>query len=484
MDEWQADVAIVGSALPGLVAGAILTRHGRRVVILEHADTPGGRAGAVERPDGYWIDFGHRDGHDVGDCQVAWHYGAEAAREADVKVILRPIAAPLRLHRFPEGVVLDGTWGAQGFLTAARDFFECPSDGVEELTAVVGRLAAANPTEVAAAIPQTLGAWLPVHVRHPGVRRAILLMATVIFHRHPEEASVGRLMQFFQTPKAGPFIPDDDEAGGMQGLMAPWVRAIRARGGELALDWKPVEIVVDGGRAQGVVAVDRTNLVREVRAPVVISTYPVWEIFDLVDERLFPAEFVAAAYELRRPRADLVGWQAGLRRLPTIRATGRPEHHAGWNRLLRGPERAYRGGYQITSMTSHRAAPPGKHLLALVMARWFRGGSTAGQPWTAARAEIDEALDYLRRFYADFDACIEWSAYQYVAAPQSTSWAWAPVRRHALEVPGLSGLLLAASTLEAPAAVVDLAAYAGLMAARRALVLLGSPPAPVRAGIG
>jgi monoamine oxidase len=60
MDE-RADVAIVGGALAGLVAGAILARHGRRIVVLEHADTVGGRSGAVRRPDGWWIDFGHRD---------------------------------------------------------------------------------------------------------------------------------------------------------------------------------------------------------------------------------------------------------------------------------------------------------------------------------------------------------------------------------------------------------------------------------------
>jgi hypothetical protein len=211
-----------------------------------------------------------------------------------------------------------------------------------------------------------------------------------------------------------------------------------------------------------------------VRAPVAISTYPVWENFDLVDERLFPPDFVMAARELRGHRADLVGWQAGLRRLPTVRSTGRPEHHAGWNRLLWGPERTYRGGWQITSMSSRRSAPPGKHLLSLVMARWFGGGSTAGQPWSAARAQLDAAIEYLGRFYADLDRCLEWSAYQYVTAPQTMSWAWAPVRRHDLTVPGLRGLLLAGSTLEAPAAIVDLGAYAGRAAAHEALALLAS----------
>jgi hypothetical protein len=56
------------------------------------------------------------------------------------------------------------------------------------------------------------------------------------------------------------------------------------------------------------------------------------------------------------------------------------------------------------------------------MARWFRGGSTAGQTWTEARSEIDEAVAYLGRFYGDFEETIEWSRYLYVAAPQTMSW--------------------------------------------------------------
>jgi phytoene dehydrogenase-like protein len=468
--ETTADVVIIGADLAGLVAGAILTRHGRRVVVLEQADTVGGRGGAVQTPDGFWIDFGHRDAHGVGDCQFPWHHGAEAAREAGVEIATRPIARALRVHRLPEGTVLDGgDWTAGGFLGAAREFFECPADGVDELRDVFARLAAAPPAEVEAALPVRLGAWVEAHVRHPGVRRSLLLMAAVIFHPRPAEASAGRLMQFFQTPKGPPHIADDAEAGGMQGLMEPWARAIRARGGEIALGWKPVEIVVDGGRVRGAVAVDRTNLVREIHAPVAISTYPVWENFDLIDARRFPPDFVAAAEALRGYRADLIGWQAGLRRVPLVRATGRPDDHPGWNRFLLGPERRYAGGYHIPSLTSRRAAPPGKHLLSWVMARFFDGGTTSGPPWTAARAHLDMAITYLREFYADLDDCLEWSAYQYVAAPQSMSWSWAPVKRHGLEVPGMAGLLFASSTLEAPAGIVDIGAYAGRAAAHAAL---------------
>jgi phytoene dehydrogenase-like protein len=472
-----ADVVIIGADLAGLVAGAILTRGGRRVVILEQADSVGGRGGAVQTADGFWIDFGHRDAHGVGDCQFPWHHGAEAAREAGVEIAMHTITRPLRLHRLHDGTVLDGgDWSAGGFLAAAREFFECPDDGLDELGAALGRLAAASPEEVEAALPIRLGTWVESNIRHAGVRRALLLMAAVIFHPRPAEASTGRLMQFFQIPKSLPHIADDAEAGGMQGLMEPWARAIRQRGGEIALGWKPVEIIVDAGRVLGAVAVDRTNLVREVLAPAVISTYPVWENFDLIDARHFPADFVAAAEELKRYRADLIGWQAGLRRVPAVRTTGKPDDHAGWNRLRLGAagERRYAGGYHIPSLTSRRAAPPGKHLLSWVMARFFDGGTTSGPPWTAARAHLDTAIAYLRQYYVDLDDCIEWSAYQYVAAPQSMSWSWAPVRRHDLTVQGINGLLLASATLEAPAGIVDIGAYAGRAAAHAVLAAHGA----------
>jgi phytoene dehydrogenase-like protein len=471
-----ADVVVVGSALSGLVAGAILTRHGKRVVVLEHADTVGGRGGGVRTPEGYWIDFGHRDGHDVGDCQFPWHQGLEAARDAGVTVALRAVARPLRVHRFPEDAMVDaGDWSAAGFLAMAREALECPPDAVAELASALARLRDADTQEIAAALSETLERWTVTHVEHPAVRRALLLLAAVIFHPRPEEASAGRLMEFLQRPRTGPFFADDDEMGGMQGLVEPFARAVRARGGEIALGWKPIEILASGGCAAGAVAVDRANLVREIRAPVVIGTYPLWELLALIDPGLVPAELRAVAEVLAGHQADLVGWVAGLHRLPRVRATGEIEDHAGWNRLLRGPERRYHGGWHIPSLSSHRSAPPGRHLLHLVIARFFRGAAGPGETWAEARARIDEAIGYLNRYYSDLDACIEWSAHHRVAAPQSMSWAWAPLRRHDLTMPGVRGLFLAGSTVEGPAAVVDLGAWAGREAARQALQVLGDP---------
>jgi len=61
----------------------------------------------------------------------------------------------------------------------------------------------------------------------------------------------------------------------------------------------------------------------------------------------------------RAPRASRrSGRLAGGARPRTHHPRDRcPDQHAGWNRLLRGPERAYRGGYQITSLSSRRRLP-------------------------------------------------------------------------------------------------------------------------------
>ena len=75
---------------------------------------------------------------------------------------------------------------------------------------------------------------------------------------------------------------DDDEAGGMQGAVAPFERALRERGGEILLSHQPVEISFDGERASGFVAVSDNHLALEVRAPVSVISYPLWSALPLL----------------------------------------------------------------------------------------------------------------------------------------------------------------------------------------------------------
>src|SRR5262249_7585245 len=157
-----------------------------------------------------------------------------------------------------------GDWSAEGFLAMARDALECPPDAVPELATALARLRGAAPHGVDAALPVRLDRWLASHAQHPDSRPACLPLAARIFHPRPAAGATRRWRESLQGPGAGgPSRADDDEAGGRQGLVEPFARAARERGGEIALGWKPVEILVTEGRAAGVLAVDRTNLVRE-----------------------------------------------------------------------------------------------------------------------------------------------------------------------------------------------------------------------------
>jgi phytoene dehydrogenase-like protein len=263
----------------------------------------------------------------------------------------------------------------------------------------------------------------------------------------------------------------------MQGLMEPWARAIRANGGQIITDCKPVEILIEGGRTVGALGVDRHNVLLEVRAPLVLFTGASWELLELINSSALPEAFVRDARALEAYKGDLVGWQAALSRLPRLRSTGEPDEHDGWNRFLLGAECHYHGGYQIPSMTSRRAAPEGKHVLCMVMNRWLQGGSRTAQPWDEAKRALAANIDYLRQYvYVDLDDCILWNRHVYHSAPQAMTWWHGPGPRHELDGAGVDGLLLAGHTLEAPSSIgnIDMGGYVGQLAAERALELAGS----------
>ncbi len=470
------DVAVAGAGLAGLVAGAILARRGRRVAVLDGPARPGGRGGSTSHR-GYWLDGGQRDGRDVGDLQVGWRYGQLAAREADVDVPLRVVEPRVRVHQLPEDPargearVVDGHWGAKGFVRLAREALGCPEALIPDLAKLLAQLAGTSAEERRAAIPLPLVDWLARHAAHPELRRAVLTLVTVIYCEHPERASAGRLMGFLarrdDLPPLQTAFPNHPELGGMQGLVAPFAEAIEARGGRLLLGLEPAEVLFAGERAAGLVARDESHLALEVRARSVVLAYPVWQALALVPAARVDPSLAALARALEDEQAEAIGWQAGLTRLPRLRATGQAEAHVGWNRLLVGPERRYLGGFHLPSLACASAAPPGRQLLHAFVARWAARDERVA--WSEARASIERVLAYLRSFYLDLDACVEWSATQWIERPACLAWYWAPLLRHGVHVPGCPGLYLASTTFESEAGPVDISAHAGLEAARAIL---------------
>jgi phytoene dehydrogenase-like protein len=472
----ECDVAIVGAELSGLVAGAILARRGRRVVVVDAPPQVGGRGGST-RHRGYWLDCGHRLGRDVTDLEIGWAWGQEACREADVSVRIRELDSHLRVYLLPElppagpAPTIDGAWSPEGFLGLARGVFGLPEALLPDFAKLLDRLAQASPAERRAAVEVPLGEWLPGTVPDPRLRRAVLLMAKTIYCQYPERASAGRIMGFLGLRDAARSLvtgfADDDEAGGMQGAIAPFARAISERGGRIVLDHEPAEVLFDGRRAAGVLALSPGHLALEIRAACTIVAWPIWSALPLLPPDRVDPELAGISRRLEDHSTAAIGLAIGLRRLPRLRATGEPETHRGWNRLFVGPEREFLGGFHLPSLSSRRAAPEGKHLLHCLITRWLRKDERIG--WLESRATLAAARAYLSRFYADFDACVEWEARQLVERPAIMGWFWAPVSRHGVRAPGCDALYLANTTIESDAGPVDISAHAGLAAARAVL---------------
>lgn len=478
----ECDVAIAGAELSGLIAGAVLANRGLRVVVIDEPPVVGGRGGALPHR-GYWLDGGHRAGHDVTDLMFSWHHGLEAAREAGVHVHVRAVRSGLRIHLLPTpgssepGHLMDAIeWTPDGFAKRATDAFMCPPDAVPDFLAALQDLSNSTPQQAGEALEVPLGQWLRANVPNNAAHVAILNVVKSIFSDAPERASTGRLMKLmdlFTTSAAEDLqitgLADDPAVGGLQGLMEPFARGIEENGGQIILDHRPVAVEFDAERATGLVATSSSHLVLRVRARHTIIGYPVWNAVKLLPPERVEPELREMARKLEDFGTTGVGWVAGLRRMPRRLDTGEAETYPGWNRMLVGPERDFSGGFHFPSLGSGCAAPKGRHLLSCFILNWVTRDE---QPhWPSLSHKLEHAKAYIRSLYRDFDDCIEWQSDRFIneSPAVAAGWYWAPVARHGIRVPGCSDLYIASSTIEGDVGTVDGMAYAGLESARAIL---------------
>jgi len=480
----QYDAVVVGAALGGLISAALLAKRGYKVAVIEKLDQPGGRVGGTEY-NGYWIDLGHRDGHGYGDgCWVAYH-GLKAAKEVGLDLRFHPYyqnrdssGDKWRQHVLPKGEVAE--------LSQAQAMGEVAGDPIENYKKLAKFFGLAADDKVAAAadialnklksiddavawemIEVTLGDWLTRNVESADARNLILQMAENSAASPAEHASVGRFIfvtkgsLHFNDAKIG--WPDDPEVGGCQAIIMPWVRAIRDLGGEIWLGWKPQEIVVANRHVTGVVALDKSGFVDTFEAPIVITDYDHWDLPQLIEECHLPRDFVAMAEKVREFSTQTVCWWAGLKRLPRLRRGGTVEDHLGWQRIVygNGSVKSYHGGWHFPSVSSPKSAPPGKHLIALMLPAH---GEQKWINWSAAKSAIDVNLDYLKQYYLDLEECVDWARYQYFPT-NLMGFYLKPVPRLPVKVSTIKGLYVASASAEGTSAWIDKEAEAAIEAA-------------------
>ncbi|MBD0694734.1 phytoene desaturase family protein [Streptomyces sp. CBMA123] len=300
------DAIVVGSGLGGLSAAAYLAADGRSVLVLEQHDVAGGNAHVFRRRRKYEFDVGT---HYVGDC------GPDGMLPAVLsglgvrdRVVFRPMDNEQGFDRIiTPTATLDVPAGWPAYRDRLRAALPEETEGIDRFVHLAETVAVATREALLGRSMVELFRESPETMRW--ARRARTLADAL---DHCRLSPKGRTLLAAQAGNYGTMpdgIPFADHAamldhylrgayypeGGGQVLVAAFVEALEAHGGELRTRCEVRRILIDQGRATGVELADGTR----ISAPLVISNADYRRtVLDLCGgERAFPADLVARTRE-------------------------------------------------------------------------------------------------------------------------------------------------------------------------------------------
>ncbi|TMA36189.1 MAG: NAD(P)/FAD-dependent oxidoreductase [Deltaproteobacteria bacterium] len=378
------DAIVVGSGLGGLTCAALLARAGRRVLIVERHDRPGGYAHAFRRR-GYRFDSAV---HLVSGCEPVPFEGGGVLHDLLSELGVRERCDFVRVDpcyrvEWP-GMTLDAPCELERFAEAHAERFPREAKGIrgflEDCLTIRGE---ASRAEEQGAGPLRRPERFPLLLRY---RRATLAQVLGARVEDPAaRAALAALWPYLGLPPSRvsflyfatmltSYVADGAYycRGSFQAFADALVAAAVGSGGELLLRAPVRRILVEQGRAVGVLLENGQC----VRAPVVISNA---DARQTVDE-LCGAEHFPARYLNDLGAADLAH--------ETFLYPG-PDHEAAHASGLGGAPNWL--SLTVPTLVDPSLAPAGQHLLVLTTLV----DGHAGAPWRELKAPRTEAL--LRR---------------------------------------------------------------------------------------
>ncbi|MFE1192295.1 phytoene desaturase family protein [Streptomyces olivaceoviridis] len=327
------DAIVVGSGVGGLVTAGYLAADGRRVLVLEQHDVAGGNAHVFRRRRKYEFDVGT---HYLGDCGPDGMLPAvlSGLGVAD-RVRFRPMDNDGGFDRIitPTAQV-DVPAGWDRYRDRIKAALPAEADAVDRFvdlaTAVAGAgrasLLGTPMVELFRRSPETMR-WnrrtLGQALDHCGLSakgRTLLAAQAGNYGALPADVGFAEHVTMMDHYLRGAYFPE----GGGQTLVAAFVEALEAYGGELRTRCEVRRILVERGHATGVELADGTR----VSAPLVVSNADYRRtVLDLCGgEETFPADLVARTRAARMRDAVVAVYVALDTELP-----GLPNANIWWH---------------------------------------------------------------------------------------------------------------------------------------------------------
>ena len=283
------DAIVIGAGVSGMAIGALLTKAGKKVLVLENMSQVGGRATSFKRvaPDGTeWMqDIGSFHSMTMADRGAMACVYKEIGLGYDVLGLAPPQRGFLifRNGRWDDMVELNKGENREDFKKIINDTVSMSYEEVDQLDTISFRKWIADKTP-----REDVQDWF----------RAVGHVWTTI--PDFEEMSAGECiynmkisLESCHAVSVGTFVK-----GGTINLSLPLVDYIKENGGDVRCGAKVSQILVKEGKVTGV-AVGEVPLEamgeaepETVMAPLVVSSMPVWNLFDLISESELPHWFI------------------------------------------------------------------------------------------------------------------------------------------------------------------------------------------------
>jgi len=375
------DVVVVGGGMGGLTTGALLARAGKKVLVVDDQEHPGGHAHAI-RQDGYTFDPAV---HLITRCSETGRFGVGVIdgllRHLGVRdrCEFMPVGDPFYTVHFPDLALAIPT-GRDAYLAAHLRHFPGEERGLRRLVDLSAQIA----TEMRA-FPEepSLGDLLRLPWRFPTLfkyRNATLQQVIDRELHDPRlKCAYATLWSWIGSPPSRAsflafaymmayYIEDGSYycRGGYQTLADAVATALGRAGGELVLGSRVIRILAPERRVQGVVL----DTGQRIAAPVVISNIDPRVTFEkLLGQDHVPARMLRKLRRLELSLSVLAGYVATDLDVRSLGVGHENLYITSWD-LDGGYAEALAGGVPglsmgIPTVTDPSLAPPGQHIVIL-----------------------------------------------------------------------------------------------------------------------